>query len=724
MPSIDTKLETLPRVTIKYAEALRRLGIETVEDFLLHFPFRYEDYSERVLIGELVAGSTATIMGEVTRSKLVRTWKKKMMITEVFVSDETGTARAVWFNQPYVSDSLIQGKGVRMSGKVSQDAKGLFFSNPAWELSSREPTNTGRLVPIYPETEGLTSKWLRWQMSNIISFADTLEDPIPSNILGGLHLPTLSEAVRSIHFPKTLRQAELAQKRFAFQQMYLVQLMSQREKISWEQQSAVSIPFNERSTKKFVQSLPFSLTDAQRKAAFQILKDLEKPKPMNRLLNGDVGSGKTVVAAMACLGTADAGYQVSLMAPTEVLARQHFESICKLFEKQNVSVGLLTNAYKKKNNSEFLISNLESNQNEQISKIKTFKIQSKFSSEDFSRDILLSEIKSGKIDLVIGTHALIQKDVSFKNLALVIVDEQHRFGVDQRAYLQKEISRINDGLKGKIPHLLSMTATPIPRTLAMAFFGNLNLSVLDEVPKNRKIITTALVGARERQKTYDFIRSEIKKGRQAFVIFPLVEESRYLSELKAATQEHKRLSEEVFPDFKLALLHGKLKSQEKEKVMQDFKDRKFDILVATSVVEVGIDVPNATVMVIEDSERFGLSQLHQFRGRVGRSEHQSYCFLFTGSSASKPKDRLKALVKYSSGFDIAEKDFELRGPGEFLGTRQSGIPDIAMKHIANVRLVEIARDYAESTLQESHDLARYPLLRKELGKFQQDIHLE
>ena len=694
MPSLQTKLILVPRIGPKYTAVLKKLNIETVEDFLMHFPFRYEDYSERVPIGNLSTGTTATVMGEVVKSKLIRTWKKKMLITECFIKDETGIVRAVWFNQPYVSDSLTESKGARLSGKVSEDAKGLFFSNPAWELSSRVPTNTGRLVPIYPETEGLTSKWIRWQMQSLIKYADEIKDPVPENILKDLHLPNLKEAIYYAHFPKTLKQSVLAQKRIAFDQMFLAQLASQNVKNLWNKKQAISISFDEKLIKKFVESLPFSLTNAQRKSAFQILKDIEKTLPMNRLLNGDVGSGKTVVAAMAILNAVNAGYQVSLMAPTEVLARQHFDSISKLFSKQNISIALLTNSY-------------QIVKNDKIKRIE-----------------LLNEIKNGKIDFVIGTHALIQKDVKFKNLVLVIVDEQHRFGVDQRAYLQQKISEINDGLPDKTPHLLSMSATPIPRTLALAFFGNLHLSVLDEMPKNRKKIITKIINGRDRENTYNFVRQEVKNGQQAFIIFPLVEESSKMTELKAATEEHERLSKNIFPDLNLALLHGRLKSNEKEKIMRDFEDKKYDILVSTSVVEVGIDIPNATIMIIEDADRFGLAQLHQFRGRVGRSNMQSYCFLFTSSSSSLAKDRLKALEKYSSGFDIAEKDFEIRGPGEFFGTRQSGIPDIAMQNVTNVKLIEISQSYAEKILKESPDLKKYPLLKKELEKFNQNVHLE
>jgi ATP-dependent DNA helicase RecG len=391
-----------------------------------------------------------------------------------------------------------------------------------------------------------------------------------------------------------------------------------------------------------------------------------------------------------------------------------------MFKNYDIKIALLTNSYKMTSKQSSVIGHPEKIDDRLLMTNDSLHSDT----NNIKRDQLLKEIATGKINLVIGTHALIQKDVKFKNLALVIVDEQHRFGVEQRAHLQKEIISSNDGLAKKTPHLLTMTATPIPRTLAMAFFGHLNISVLDEMPKNRKTIITKIIGARDREKTYEFVRSEIKNGRQVFIIFPLVEESQKMSELKAATEEHERLSKNIFPDLRLALLHGRLKSNEKEKVMQDYKNKKYDILVSTSVVEVGIDIPNATIMIIEDADRFGLSQLHQFRGRVGRSDFQSYCFLFTSSTTSKVKERLKALEKFSSGFDIAQKDFEIRGPGEFLGTRQSGLPDIAMQHISNVKLIEIAQNYAEKTINESPRLEKYPLLKKELEKFNQNVHLE
>lgn len=717
MPNLDSKISSIPRVNAKYAAALRRLNISTVQDLLFHFPFRYEDYSERVPIDNLEKGMTATIMGTVTSCKLSRTWKKKIMIVEAHIRDESASVRAVWFNQPYISDQLIEGRAIRLSGKVSEDSKGLYFSNPAWERSSREPTNTGRLVPIYPETEGITSRWLRWQIQGLIKLAKNIKDPIPEKILGELHLPEIHQALQWIHFPQNEKQYLITQKRFAFQDMLLMQLASLRARNAWEKEKAVSIKFDENLIKNFVDSLPFLLTNAQKKSAFQIFKDMERTRPMNRLLNGDVGSGKTVVAALAALSTASAKYQTALMAPTEVLARQHFESFYKLFANSNISIALLTNSYKK---MAFCHSERSG------AKSKNLEILTSHYGvpQDDSREKLLQDIKSGKIDIVIGTHALIQKDIRFKNLTLVIIDEQHRFGVQQRAYLQKEIVNINDGLPEKIPHLLSMTATPIPRTLTLAFFGDLDLSILDEMPKNRKPIITKIITPSKREDAYDFVRDEITKGRQAFIIFPLVEESSKLTELKAATQEHERLSKNIFPELKLGLLHGKLKAGEKEQVMQDFKDKKYDILVATSVVEVGIDVSNASVIMIEDADRFGLSQLHQFRGRVGRGEHQSYCFLLAGKGKSSNNARLKALEKNNDGFVIAEEDLKLRGPGQFFGTQQSGLPDIAMQHIANVKLIDISRKYAQEIIETDPSLSKHKLLKKELVKFTTDVHME
>lgn len=719
MPTLETPIEKIAKINPRYWKALEKLGIKNVRDLLFHFPFRYDDYSELLPISDLNAGETATIEGEIAASRQIRTWHKKMRIAEVFVKDGSGYVRAIWFNQPFVTASLPKGKMVRLSGKVSLDKNGLFFSNPAWESASREPTNTAGFVPVYPETEGVSSKWIRWQIQELLRLAKKIEDPLPKKILEQLHLPSLASALQYIHFPQNSTEYLIAQKRFAFQEMLALQIATLRIKNAWKKESAVKILFDKKTIGKFTASLPFELTNAQQKSSAQIFQDLEKTQPMNRLLNGDVGSGKTMVAALAALAAIKAGFQVSLMAPTEVLARQHFESISKLFSAQNITMGLLTNAYQlisldqeleiMNHASRFIIHN-SSRENSAYKKI--------------TRTELMNLIRSNGIKFVIGTHALIQKTVKFKNLALMIVDEQHRFGVLQRAYLQQEIKTVNDGLKGKIPHLLSMTATPIPRTLSLAFFGNLDISLLDEMPKNRKPIKTKIISENQREKVYDFVRKEVAQGRQAFIVFPLVEQSKALSELKAAVAEHKRLSQEIFPDLSLGLLHGKLKSAEKEKVMTDFTNKKYDALVATSVVEVGIDIPNASVIIIEDAERFGLSQLHQFRGRVGRGEHQSYCFLFTSNSGAKAKARLSALEKSNSGFDIAEKDLKIRGPGQFFGTRQSGLPDITMENITNVRLIEISKKYADAILAADPGLENHVLLATEIEKLNQNAHLE
>ncbi len=843
----ETKLELIPRISPKYAKALEKMGIFTVHDLFFHFPFRYDDFSEMRSIAELYSGRIATIQGTAIKVKSIRTWKKKMYITEAQIQDETGVIKAVWFNQPYISDTLTEGKNVRLSGKVSADSSGLYFSNPVWEMESRIPTNTGRLVPVYPETEGLTSRWLRWQIQTFLKLNLDLEDPIPEDILKKLHLPNIQKSLRYIHFPNSKNEYLLAQKRFAFEEMFLVQIKSIQVRSSWQKEKSVKIKFDEKLIKKFVDSLPFKLTNAQKKASFQILKDLEKSRPMNRLLNGDVGSGKTIVAGISALEVMDAGYQVVIMAPTEVLALQHYNNFCKLFKDYDFNIALLTNSY-------------------QIHK------------ERKNRKEILEKLRSGKINLIIGTHSLIQKDIRCKNLALIIVDEQHRFGVSQRAYLQQNIEELTNAdqtqtatenysnkllyenltykirgaifevkkqlglghkenvyqkaleeefkkiklsfkkeklinikynnknvgtyrpdfiienkiileLKslpsvGKIekkqiwhylkeseyklallanfgkndiqieriiytkndeknnstdsprsvsvksasvritPHFLTMTATPIPRTLALAFFGNLDLSILDEMPKDRKKIITEIIGPLERKIKYNFVREEIKKGRQCFVILPLVEDSKVLTEVKAAVSEHKKLSEEIFPDLKVGLVHGKLKSAEKEEAMKDFAEKKLDILVATAVVEVGIDIPNASAMIIEDADRFGLSQLHQFRGRIGRGEHQSYCFLFTSSESGLAKKRLKALVNNSDGFSIAEKDLELRGPGQFFGTRQSGIPDIAMENLTNIKLIQIAREEAQKLLISDPELKKHLPLKDALKKFDEKVHLE
>jgi ATP-dependent DNA helicase RecG len=699
MINLGQKIEEISGIRASHIKALHRLGIFTLKDFLFHLPFRYEDYSKIIPISQVKIGEQATVIGKIVSVDARRSWtKRKMQITEAVIEDESGSLVAMWFNQRYLAGALKEGKEVRLSGKVTLGKKSLSLSSPAWEFSSRDATHTGRLVPIYPETEGITSKWIRWQIGNIFQGDFEIDDPLPKKIVEKLHLHDLKKSLRFAHFPQSENHFKIAQKRFAFSEMFLLQIKSLQIRSQWKKESAVSLETDKKTIDDFISHLPFELTGAQKKATAQILADLEKSHPMNRLLNGDVGSGKTVVAAIASLQVASCGHQVALMAPTEVLALQHFESFCEIFKDYNINVALLTNSYK----------------------LTTDNRQPTTKNSKKNREDLLEDIKNNITQIVIGTHALIQKDVAFGKLALVIVDEQHRFGVQQRAFLQQQTEKSKDGLPGKTPHLLTMTATPIPRTLTMALFGNLDISLLDEMPKNRKEIITKVVAPIERRKIYDFVRDQIQQGQQAFVILPLVEESKAMSEVKAAVSEHQRLSKEIFPDLRLGLLHGRLKSKEKEDAMQAFKNKEYNILVSTSVVEVGVDVPNATIMIVEDANRFGLSQLHQFRGRVGRGTHQSYCFLFGSASNA----RLKTMEKYSSGFDIAEKDLKLRGPGEFLGSRQSGLPDITMENLGNIKLIKIARKEASDLLKNDSDLENHPLLQKELAKFKKNVHLE
>jgi len=694
MDNLEISLQNISFIEKKYLKKLERLGIKTVRDFLYYFPARYDDFSRLTSIADLETDQVATVSGKITDIQAIRTWKKRMSITESVVQDETGSLRVVWFNQPYIIQNIKKDSQVRLSGKISWDKKGIFISSPAYELAKRAPTNTGRLVPVYSETRGITSKWMRWKISQLLKkYLAEIPEIIPHAILKRQKLIGVFESIQQLHFPDNLEKVKEAQKRMAFEEMFLIQLVSIQARKDWEKSRSISVSFDEKLIKKFVGSLPFKLTDAQKKSAFQILRDLEKKYPMNRLLEGDVGSGKTVVAAIAALEAMMAGYQTAIMAPTEVLAKQHFETFGKVLKGFSQKIGLLTN-----------------------SESRTFWKKN-------TRKNFLGKIRRGEIKILIGTHSLIQDSVEFKNLALVIIDEQHRFGVAQRAQLQKAAGNLKDGLKKSVPHLLSMTATPIPRTLALAFFGNLDLSILDELPKGRKKIITEIIAPASRPKVYDFIRTEIKKGRQAFFIYPLIEESEKISG-KAATGEHENLSKNIFPDLKIGLLHGRMKPKEKEEVMNKFKDKELDILVSTSVIEVGVDVPNSTIMVIEGSERFGLAQLHQFRGRVGRSEYQSYCFLFIDSASETTNKRLAALIESEDGFKLAEKDLEIRGPGEFIGKRQSGIADAAMRHLSDVKLIQQARIEAQSLFEFDPSLDRFPYLRNTLNNFDENIHLE
>jgi len=717
----STPVEKIPRVGPAFLKKLHRLGIKTAGQLLYHFPHRYEDFSNLIPISQVKIGGPFCFQGQITDIKNIRTFRKRMMLTQAALQDPTGKLKVMWFNQPYLANTLKKGTFVCLAGKISGKGKSIYLSNPAYEKlpdNFREIdfklSHTGRLIPVYPETEGLSSKWLRFIVKPLLlKLKDRIPDFLPPKISKKYDFLAFQEAIWQIHFPDSLELAEKAKKRFGFEELFELSLFVQRERLKLAKEKALAISIDVDLMKEFTKSLPYELTNAQKKSSWQILKDLEKPRPMNRLLEGDVGSGKTVVAAMAALNVAKAGYQSAFLAPTEILAKQHFKTINEVLKKFKLNVGLITGK------------------------------ESYSGSKKITRRELLEKVTNKKVDILIGTHAIIQDTtpktsektpIQFNNLALVIIDEQHRFGVEQRAKLCRQ--------KSFIPHLLSMTATPIPRTLSLTVYGDLDLSIIDEMPKGRKKIITKIIQSKDKKATYEFIRRQVKKGRQAFVICPRIEPAKTSAEdlggqtlvldarnfswmdVKAVKQEYKKLSEEIFSDLKVEMLHGKMGSQEKEKTMQDFKDKKIDILVSTSVVEVGVDIPNATVMMIEGSEKFGLAQLHQFRGRVGRSDWQSYCFLFTDAPGIVYNRRLHALVNCQDGFELAEKDLAIRGPGDFAGQRQWGIPDLAMSSLSDTILVSKARNDAKEILQEDPQLKKYPWLKMRLGEFQKRIHLE
>ncbi len=729
MLTLETKIENVPNIGAIYQKKLKKLGIKTVWDLLFYFPARYEDFSNIITINKITAGDTVCVQGRVLYVESTTSFKKGISITEAEIEDDTGTVKAMWFNQPFIARSLKEDDFVCLAGKATAGKvasvnnydgprQDLYLNNPVFEkLSEIEENNnlthTGRIIPVYSETRGLTSKWLRYIIKPLLEyFFDKIPEILPEEILAKHKFLPIKEAIWQIHFPDSFEAIDASKARFSFENLFLLQLNILQQRAKLMQKTSPNCPMDADLMKKFTESLPFQLTDSQRQCAFTILKDLEKSAPMSRLLEGDVGSGKTVVATMATLSAIKNGYQVAFMAPTEILASQHFKGIIKMLENFDVKIGYLTGK------ESFIYKN---------GKI-----------EEIKKKNLLLDLEFGQIDLLIGTHALISKGVTFSKLALVALDEQHRFGVNQRAELTKN--------KTLIPHLLSMTATPIPRTLALTVYGDLDLSLIKEMPKNRKKIKTIIVDPKERKSAYDFIHKEVKNGRGVFVICPKIGEDENeknqapiagsftpqnyqigllgVTEIKTVKQEYEKLSKDIFPDLRVTMLYGKMKTEEKQRVMLDFKKGEIDILVSTSVVEVGVDVPRATVMMIEGAERFGLAQLHQFRGRVGRSDMQSYCFLFTTDPSQLNRKRLKALVDCDNGFELAQKDLEIRGPGQLYGAVQSGLPDVAMEGMSNIFLVEKTRASAKELLEKDVNLLQYPLLKERLKEFKQKIHFE
>lgn len=698
--NFSTKIEEIPGIGTVYGKRLKGLGIKTLADLIYYFPREYKDFTKISKIKDVKINEKACVQGKVISLEQNKTWVKKMTITSALIQDDTGAIEVVWFNQPYLNKVLKIGDEVIVAGKLAIQNRSIQISSPIFEkVSLKETTHLGRIMAIYPETHGVSSRYLRWIIKPIIKrIKDKIPETLPQEIINKYELLSLREAIEQIHFPSSLELANKAEQRFSFEQIFFISLFNLKKKYEVKEKQSLPVPINKELLERVKSSLPFELTNAQKKTLDEILKDMEKPNPMNRLLQGDVGSGKTAVAALASINAVKAKAQVVLMAPTEILTKQHFKTFFQMLKNFNLNVGLLTGKedkyYSKKLHSDTI---------------------------EISRKKLLEKTEKGEIDILIGTQALIagkknktEQKVKFKNLGLVIVDEQHRFGVKQRASLSGK-------QQDKIPHLLSMTATPIPRSLALTVWGDLDLSIIDEMPKNRKKIITEIVSEKERNKTYSFIRKEIEKGRQIFVICPRIESDEEKDEVKTVKKEFDHLSKDIFPDLKISMLHGQMTTKEKDKIMKDFKGKKQDILVSTSVIEVGIDVPNATVMMIEGSDLFGLAQLHQFRGRVGRGEHQSYCFLLTDSRSKKTNERLNAMIKYDSGFKLSEMDLKLRGPGDFFGIRQWGLADFAMNALKDIKKTKLARDAAEETYP---NIEKYPLLKRRLEAFEEKVHLE
>jgi ATP-dependent DNA helicase RecG len=724
--NLNDSLTAHVRVDTTHQKALKRLRIETVSDLLYHLPARYEDISDVQSVGGLEKGQEAVVYGQLSGLKTRKAWKIKKPIAEGYVEDGSAKMKIMWFNQPYLAKMYADGMYVKLAGKVAGSEGKLYLSNPEVEPLDSLPIDRhdsifkdteqadDTLYPVYRETKGVTSKWLYHKVLKCFERGalDSLIDPIPEAILNKYKLPILKTALVWVHSPKKASDAEAARKRFAFEEVFYIQVQKALERAAVSAASTYQIQTSSDHIAEFTDRFPFPLTKAQNEAIESITKDFLGNHAMSRLLEGDVGSGKTAVAATTAYAVATSrppeglnkkvefgNLQVAYMAPTEILAKQHFESFIEYFQHLPIQIGLITGSGCMK-----FPSKSDPTKPTKISKAQ-----------------LLKWVANGEVPIVIGTHSLIYKSVEFKHLAYVIIDEQHRFGTNQRKKLAKKDARL--------PHLLSMTATPIPRTLALTIYGDLDITLLDEMPAGRKRVKTSVVGPGQSKDMYDHVQSELEAGRQAYVICPRIEEpdpdKQTALNMKSVIAEAKRLKKDVFQDWNIGILHGKMTPAEKDKIMQDFNDHKIDILCATSVVEVGVNVPNATNIIIEGAERFGLAQLHQLRGRVVRGTHQPYCFAVTESKSDKTRDRLKALATAKNGFELAEHDLQFRGSGELYGGKQSGLTDLGMEAIRNLKLVEAARNEARHLVETSPDLAQdFPLIKERVLRIGETLHME
>ena len=670
--ALDASVQILPGIGPSYAKTLNHIGIFTLRDMLYYFPRRYDDYSLLKPINRLEAGEELTVIGTIQRVTSRKLRSGKTQLVEALLNDGTGTLRINWFNQRWVARRLHKDAQIVASGKVDRYLGRLVMNNPEWEFLEKKQITTNRIVPVYPLTAKLTQRRLRKIMSQVVSYwALRVNDPLPEQLRQSAGVVDLSRALSQIHFPDTWEDLKAARYRLAFDEILLMQLGVLGQKRAWQQRTARRFIVDDAWMERQLARLPYSLTQAQQRAIEDMRYDLASGHPMNRLLQGDVGSGKTVVAAFAIGMVVKNGAQAAFMAPTGILAEQHYRNLIDLLATGEDNI-------------------LDASQ---------IRLLVGATPESEKREIR-EALAEGSIKLLIGTHAVIEDPIKFTNLQLVVVDEQHRFGVRQRAALRA---------KGDNPHLIVMTATPIPRSLALTIYGDLDISVMDEMPPGRKTVKTYLVTPRELERAYSLIRSEVSKGRQAFIVYPLVEESE-TSQAKAAVEQYEYLQNEIFPSLRLGLLHGRMTADDKEKVMAGLRDGIFDILVSTTVIEVGLDLPNASVILIEGGNRFGLAQLHQLRGRVGRGTHESYCLLVPEKPDDAENERLKAMVETNDGFVLAERDLEQRGPGEFLGTRQAGFAELKMADLADVRLIENAREHAKILFEIDPNLSQ-PQLR-------------
>lgn len=666
---LGSSIETIKGVGPETAKKFHKLGVETVYDLLTFWPRRYEDYSQVLPIKEIKPGAiTVKARIESIKTKRVR---RGMHITEAVIRDESSAIRVVWFNQPYREKYFKTDKEYYFSGLYDFSFNKYVLQNPTVEEAKEFTTNTARIVPVYPQTKGLDSRVIRGALSEVTSMFQELPETLPDFIVKKHQLITFAEAALQLHWPESQEKLSIARERIGFEEVFAYILAGQLNKKQIEDEVALRIEFDQKLAKEYTLALPFELTPAQKQAAWEILQDIDKETPMNRLLEGDVGAGKTAVAAFAAFLAAKQSVQTAIMAPTELLARQHAQTLADLLEKTNISVGLLTSAVKGK-----------------------------------SKQVLKEQLALGEVDIVVGTHALLQETVEFKRLGLIVIDEQHRFGVKQRQKL------VDKGIK--IPHILSMTATPIPRSLALTVYGDLDISLISQKPSNRLPIQTTIWSPNSRPQLYQIIDDEIKEGRQVFVVCPLIDDSEG-SEVKSVNEEVKRLKAGHFKHRTIAVLHGKMKDEEKAEIMTQFAEKKIDILVSTTVIEVGIDVPNASVMLIEGADTFGLAQLHQLRGRVGRSSDQGYCYLIPSTSA-KPSKRLRAMESTNNGFKLAEMDLELRGPGAIYGSKQHGALDLKIANITDVNLIKIAKESAIEFIKRKDILANFPELEARVKK--------